>query len=121
ICADSIGTKIFSGVGGQQDFVQGAARSEGGASFTAMLSTTPRGVNKIKPILTHGAGIVTTRFQAHYVVTEYGIANLSGCSLPERARKLVSLAAPQFREELDRAAAERFGYSYLRLKEYSMS
>lgn len=121
ICADSIGTRIFSGVGGQQDFVQGASRSAGGKSFTAMLSTTPRGVNKIKPLLTHGAGVVTTRFQANYVVTEHGIACLSGCSLPERARRLVGIAAPQFREELDRAAADRFGYSYMRLRQYSMS
>lgn len=116
ICADSIGSKIFSGVGGQQDFVQGAARSEGGASFTAMLSTTPRGVNKIKPLLTHGAGVVTTRFQAHYIVTENGIASMAGCSLPERARRLIALAAPKFREELERAAAERYGYSFMRLK-----
>lgn len=116
ICADSIGARIFSGVGGQQDFVYGASRSRGGTSFTAMLSTTAKGVNKIKPFLTHGAGVVTTRFQAHYIVTEYGIANLYGQPLPERARMLVELAAPQFREELDRAAFDRFGHSYLRLK-----
>lgn len=116
VCADSIGTQIYSGVGGQHDFVYGASRSEGGTSFLAMLSTSKKGINKIKPILTDGAGVVTTRFQTHYVVTEHGIADLRGRTLPERAKLLIGLAAPQFREELDRAAAERFGYSYLRLR-----
>lgn len=116
ICADSIGTKIFSGVGGQHDFVYGSSLSEGGLSFIAMLATTNKGQNKIKPILTPGAGVVTTRFQTHYVATEYGCVNLRGKSLAERAKLLISIAAPQFREELDRAAAERFGYAYLRLK-----
>ncbi len=116
ICADSIGTKIFSGVGGQHDFVYGSSRSEGGISFLAMLATTNKGQNKIKPVLTPGAGVVTTRFQTHYVVTEYGAVNLRGRSLAERAKLLISVAAPEFREELDRAAAERFGYAYLRLK-----
>ncbi len=116
ICADSIGTRIYSSVGGQHDFVYGASKSEGGLSFLAMLSTTKRGENKIKPILTPGSGVVTTRFQTNYVVTEHGAVNLRGKSLAERARLLISVAAPQFREELDRAAAERFGYSYLRLK-----
>jgi acyl-CoA hydrolase len=116
ICADSIGTKIFSGIGGQHDFVYGASRSEGGKSFLAMLSTTNKGLNKIKPVLTSGAGVVTTRFQTNYVVTEYGAVNLRGKSLPERAKLLISIAAPQFREELEKAAYERFGYSFLRLK-----
>ena len=116
ICADSIGEKIFSGIGGQHDFVYGASRSEGGKSFLAMLSTTNKGLNKIKPVLTPGAGVVTTRFQTHYVVTEYGIADLKGKNLPERAKALIQLAAPQFREELEKAACERFGYSFLRLK-----
>ena len=116
ICADSIGTKIFSGIGGQHDFVYGSSRSEGGISFLAMLATTNKGLNKIKPILTPGAGVVTTRFQTHYVVTEYGAVNLRGKNLAERAKLLVSIAAPQFREELDRAAAARFGPAYLRLK-----
>lgn len=117
ICADSIGTRIFSGVGGQHDFVYGSSQSEGGMSFLAMLSTTNKGLNKIKPVLTEGAGVVTTRFQTNYIVTENGIVNLRGKSLPERAKLMISVAAPQFREELDRAAAERFGYSYLRLKD----
>ena len=116
VCADSIGTRIFSSVGGQHDFVYGSSRSEGGMSFLAMLSTTNKGQNKIKPVLTEGAGVVTTRFQTHYVVTEHGCVNLRGKNLPERAKLMISVAAPEFREELDRAAAERFGYSYLRLK-----
>ena len=116
VCADSIGTRLFSGVGGQHDFVYGSSRSEGGLSFLAMLSKTNKGHNKIKPVLTPGAGVVTTRFQTNYIVTENGIVNLRGKNLAERAKLMVSVAAPEFREELDRAAAERFGYSYLRLK-----
>lgn len=116
ICADSIGTRIFSGIGGQHDFVYGASRSEGGMSFLAMTSTTNKGLGKIKPVLTPGAGVVTTRFQSHYVVTEHGAVNLRGKSLPERAKLLISIANPADRESLDRAAFERFGYSYSRLK-----
>lgn len=116
VCADSIGTKIFSSVGGQHDFVYGSSLSKGGISFLAMLATTNKGANKIKPVLTEGAGVVTTRFQTNYVVTEYGAVNLRGKNLAERAKLMISIAAPEFREELDRAAAERFGYSYLRLK-----
>ncbi|MBD5231403.1 MAG: acetyl-CoA hydrolase/transferase family protein [Bacteroidales bacterium] len=116
ICADSIGTRIFSGVGGQHDFVYGSSRSQGGISFLAMTATSNKGHNKIKPVLTEGAGVVTTRFQTNYIVTEYGAVNLLGKNLAERAKLLISVAAPEFREELDRAAAERFGYSYLRLK-----
>ena len=116
ICADSIGTRIFSGVGGQHDFVYGSSLSEGGISFLAMLSTTNKGYNKIKPVLTPGAGVVTTRFQTNYIVTEYGAVDLRGKTLAERARLLISVAAPQFREELERAAAERFGYAFLRLR-----
>lgn len=116
ICADSIGTKIFSGVGGQHDFVYGSSRSEGGRSFIAMLSTTGKGKTKIKPVLAEGAGVVTARFQTNYVVTEHGGVNLRGKNLAERAKALISIAAPEFREELSRAAAERFGYSFLRLK-----
>lgn len=116
ICADSIGTRIFSGIGGQHDFVYGASRSEGGLSFLAMTSTTSKGAGKIKPVLTPGAGVVTTRFQANYIVTEHGIVNLRGKSLPERAKLLISIANPADREELDRAAFDRFGYSYFRLR-----
>lgn len=116
VCADSIGKKIFSSVGGQHDFVYGASQSEGGISFLAMLATTNKGLNKIKPVLTEGAGVVTTRFQTNYVVTEYGAVNLRGKNLAERAKLMISIAAPEFREELEREAAARFGYSFLRLK-----
>lgn len=115
ICADSIGTRIFSSVGGQHDFVYGSSLSEGGISFLAMRATTNKGANKIKPILTPGAGVVTTRFQTNYVVTEYGAVDLRGKNLAERAKLMISIAAPQFREELEKAATERFGYSFLRL------
>lgn len=116
ICADSIGTRIFSSVGGQHDFVYGASRSKGGKSFLAMLSTTGKGKSKIVPTLTEGAGVVTTRFQTNYVVTEHGIVDLRGRDLAERAKLMISLAAPQFRDKLEEAAAKRFGYSFLRLK-----
>ncbi|MDE5876476.1 MAG: 4-hydroxybutyrate CoA-transferase [Muribaculaceae bacterium] len=116
VCADSIGTRIFSSVGGQHDFVYGSSQSEGGKSFLAMLATTNKGATKIKPILTPGAGVVTTRFQTNYVVTEYGAVDLRGKNLAQRAKLMISVAAPEFREELERAAAERFGYSFLRLK-----
>lgn len=116
VCADSIGKKIFSSVGGQHDFVYGSSRSEGGISFLAMLATTNKGLNKIKPVLTEGAGVVTTRFQTNYIVTEYGAVNLRGKNLAERAKLMISIAAPEFREELEREAADRFGYSFLRLK-----
>lgn len=114
VCADSIGTRIYSGVGGQHDFVYGSSRSVGGQSFIAMLSTTSRGENKIKPVLTPGAGVVTTRFQTNWVVTEYGAVNLRGKNMIDRARLLISIAAPQFREELDRAAFDMLGYAYRR-------
>lgn len=120
VCADSIGKRIFSGVGGQHDFVYGSSQSEGGLSFLAMLATTNKGANKIKPVLTPGAGVVTTRFQTNFVVTEYGCVNLRGRNLAERAKLMISIAAPEFREELEREAAERFGYSFLRLREKNL-
>lgn len=116
VCADSIGEKIFSGVGGQHDFVYGASRSEGGKSFLAMMSTTSKGATKIKPVLTAGAGVVTTRFQTQYVATEHGIVDLRGKSIAERAKLMISIAAPQFREELEQAAGRRFGYAFTRLR-----
>lgn len=115
VCADSIGTRIFSGVGGQHDFVYGSSLSEGGLSFLAMPSVTGKGMSKIKPVLTPGAGVVTTRFQTNYVVTEHGAVNLRGKNLAERARLMISIAAPQSREELERAARERFGHAFSRL------
>lgn len=114
VCADSIGTRVYSGVGGQHDFVYGSSRSTGGQSFIAMLSTTSKGQSKIRPVLTQGAGVVTTRFQTNWVVTEYGAVNLRGKNMIERARLLISIAAPQFREELDREAFRMLGYAYRR-------
>ena len=116
ICADSIGTMIYSSVGGQHDFMYGGALSEGGKTFIALPSTTSKGHSKIKALLTPGAGVVTTRFQTQYVVTEYGAAYLLGKGLAERARALIDIAHPSAREELEKAACERFGYSFLRLK-----
>lgn len=109
VCADSLGTKFFSGVGGQIDFVYGASRSEGGKAIIAMPSVTKNGISKIAPILTPGAGCVTTRNHIHWFVTEYGAVNLYGKSLQERARLLISVAHPDHREELERAAFERYG------------
>ncbi len=115
ICADSIGTTIFSSVGGQHDFMYGCSLSEGGRTFIAMPSRTAKGKAKIVPTLTPGAGVVTTRFQTQYVATEHGIVYLRGKSLAERARLLISIAHPDDREALERAAFERFGYSFQRL------
>lgn len=109
ICADSIGTRIYSGTGGQLDFVKGAAMSEGGVSMTAFASRTNKGKAKIVPCLNPGAGVVTPRADAHWIVTEYGAVDLYGKSLEERAKLLISIAHPDDRESLDRAAFERFG------------
>lgn len=116
ICADSIGEYIFSSVGGQHDFMYGGALSEGGKTFIALPSRTAKGIGKIVPRLTPGAGVVTTRFQTQYVVTEQGIVYLRNKSLAERAKLLISIAHPDDREALERAACERFGYSFMRLK-----
>ena len=109
ICADSIGTRIWSGTGGQVDFVKGATMSEGGKSITAFASQTKYGGSKIVPALHEGAGVVTPRADAHWIVTEFGAVDLYGKSLQERARLLISIAHPDCQEELDRAAFERFG------------
>ncbi len=109
VCADSLGTKFYSGVGGQIDFVYGASMSEGGKAIIAMPSVTKKGISKIAPVLTPGAGVVTTRNHIHWFVTEYGAVNLYGKSLQERAKLMISIAHPEYREELDRAAFERFG------------
>ena len=114
ICADSIGERIFSGVGGQHDFMYGGALSEGGKCFIALPSITNKGQSKIVPTLTKGAGVVTTRFQAQYIATEHGIVYLRNKSLAERAKLLISVADPSVREELERAAVERFGIGFLR-------
>ena len=109
VCADSIGERIFSGTGGQLDFVRGAKMSEGGKAVIAMASTTNKGMSKIVPVLKPGAGVVTPRSDVQWVVTEYGSVNLYGKSLQERARLLIGIAHPDHREMLDRAAFERFG------------
>ena len=109
ISADSIGTRIFSGTGGQVEFVRGASMSEGGKSITAFASRTNKGKNKIVATLNPGAGVVTPRADAHWIVTEYGAVDLYGKSLQERARLMISIAHPDDREALDRAAFERFG------------
>ena len=109
ISADSIGTRIFSGTGGQLEFVRGASMSEGGKSITAFASRTNKGKNKIVATVNPGGGIVTPRADAHWVVTEYGAVDLYGRSLQERARLLISIAHPDDREMLEREAFERFG------------
>lgn len=103
VCADSIGTKMFSGSGGQLDFMLGADASEGGVPIVAMPSITGKGVSKIVPTLTAGAGVVTPRTVVHWVITEYGAVNLFGKPLKERAKLLISIAHPSAREELERA------------------
>jgi len=113
ICADSIGPRMFSGVGGQHDFMYGGSLSEGGRTFIAMTSTSSKGHSKIKPMLTEGAGVVTTRSQAQYIVTEYGAAQLKGKDLAQRARALIDIAHPSVREELEEAACKRFGYRFV--------
>ncbi len=109
VCADSIGTKFYSGVGGQVDFIYGASLSQGGKAIIAMPSVTNKGISKIAPVLNLGAGVVTTRNHIHWFVTEHGAVNLYGKSLQERAKLMISVAHPDHREELDRAAFERFG------------
>lgn len=108
ICADSIGTYHYSGVGGQMDFMRGAALSDGGKPIIALTSRTKKGLSRIVPMLKNGAGVVTTRAHVHYVVTEYGSVFLFGKNLRERAKALISIAHPDDREMLERAAAERF-------------
>ncbi|MGI9191127.1 MAG: acetyl-CoA hydrolase/transferase family protein [Chitinophagaceae bacterium] len=109
VCADSMGTYQFSGVGGQMDFIRGANLSEGGKPIIAMNSMTSKGTSKIVPFLKQGAGVVTTRAHVHYVITEYGIANLYGKNLRQRAYALIELAHPNHREALLKEAFERFG------------
>jgi len=110
VCADSVGIKIYSGVGGQMDFIRGAALSEGGKAIIALPSTAKNdSISRITPTLMPGAGVVTTRAHVHYIVTEYGAANLYGKSVRERAVALINIAHPKFRDELARAARETWG------------
>ncbi len=112
VCADSLGYQFYSGIGGQVDFIRGSARSRGGKPIIALPSTAKGGtVSRIVPHLTEGAGVVTTRGDVHYVVTEYGIAYLHGKSIRERTMSLINIAHPKFRKELLQAAKKR-GYVY---------
>ncbi|MUH34334.1 acetyl-CoA hydrolase/transferase family protein [Zobellia amurskyensis] len=108
VCADTIGSRQYSGVGGQMDFIRGASLSKGGKPIFAMPSLTAKGISKITPFLKQGAGVTTTRAHVHYVVTEYGVAHLFGKNLKERAKALIAIAHPDFRQELEQATYERF-------------
>ncbi|MBR9846406.1 MAG: acetyl-CoA hydrolase/transferase family protein [Algicola sp.] len=106
VCADSIGSSMYSGVGGQMDFIRGASLSQGGKAIIALPSITRKGVSRIVPVLKPGAGVVTTRAHVHYVVTEYGVANLYGKTIKERVKALVNIAHPDHRERIDKAYFE---------------
>ena len=110
VCADSIGTRQYSGVGGQMDFIRGASLSEGGKPIIALPSITRKGESRIVSMLKPGASVVTTRSHVHFIVTEYGVANLYGKNLRQRARALINIAHPDYREKLEREAFERFKY-----------
>lgn len=106
VCADSIGTNLYSGVGGQMDFIRSASLSEGGKAIIALPSVTSKGVSRIVPFLKKGAGVVTTRAHVHYVATEYGVANLYGKTIKQRIKALVNIAHPDHRESIERAYSE---------------
>ena len=108
VCADSIGSRMYSGVGGQMDFIRGASLSEGGKAIIALPSVTKTGESKIVPFLKEGAGVVTTRAHVQYVVTEYGIADLYGKTLKQRANAMVNIAHPDHRDAIDRVNFDRF-------------
>tara|TARA_R100000306_G_scaffold260_3_gene618 strand:+ start:76504 stop:77853 length:1350 start_codon:yes stop_codon:yes gene_type:complete len=108
VCADSIGTYQYSGVGGQMDFIRGASLSPGGKPIIAMPSVTNKGISKITPFLKEGASVTTTRAHVHYVATEYGVVNLFGKGLEQRAKALITIAHPDHREALEREANKRF-------------
>ena len=120
VCADSIGTKQYSGVGGQVDFIYGASRSKGGKAIIAMPSITNKGISKISPVIASGGGVVTSRYHIHWFVTEYGAVNLYGKSMQQRAKMLISVAHPLHQEELDKAAFERFGPHFHYIKNSSI-
>ncbi|WP_034923856.1 acetyl-CoA hydrolase/transferase family protein [Gillisia sp. CAL575] len=106
VCADTIGKYQFSGVGGQMDFMRGASLSEGGKAIIALPSITNKGFSKIVPYLKEGAGVTTTRAHVHYIVTEYGVVDLFGKNLKQRAKALISIAHPSYREELEKISFE---------------
>ncbi|WP_300436873.1 acetyl-CoA hydrolase/transferase C-terminal domain-containing protein [Christiangramia sp.] len=107
VCADTIGKIQYSGVGGQMDFIRGASLSEGGKAIIAMPSVTNKGISKIVPYLKEGAGVTTTRAHVHYIATEYGVVDLFGKNLKQRAEALISIANPDHREKLEQQAFER--------------
>src|SRR5690606_3449804 len=109
VCADSIGSYHYSGVGGQMDFMRGASLSEGGKPIMALNASTKKGASKIVPFLKEGAGVVTTRAHVQYVVTEYGVAYLYGKNLRQRSYELLRIAAPEHQEELEKSIINRFG------------
>ena len=109
VCADSIGAHMYSGVGGQMDFIRGASLSEGGKAIIALPSVTRNGISRIVPSLKPGAGVVTTRSHVHYVVTEFGVASLYGKTIKERIKALVNIAHPDHREEIDKTYFEMIG------------
>ncbi|MBP6787000.1 MAG: acetyl-CoA hydrolase/transferase family protein [Candidatus Promineofilum sp.] len=110
VCADSIGPVFYSGVGGQLDFIRGAARSKGGLPIIALPSTAKNDtISRISPLLTEGSGVTTTRNDVHYIVTEFGVADLYGKTIRQRARALIDIAHPNFREELAHTA-HKLGY-----------
>ena len=118
VCADSLGRRFYSGVGGQVDFIYGASLSKGGKAIIAMPSITNKGVSKISDALTEGAGVVTTRNHIHWFVTENGAVDLYGKSLQERARLIISVAHPSAQEALDEAAFNRYGSHHHYIKGY---
>jgi 4-hydroxybutyrate CoA-transferase len=108
VCSDSIGTYIYSGFGGQVDFIRGAAHSKGGKPIIALPSTAKQGkMSRIVPYLKQGAGVVTTRADVKYLITEYGVANLHGKNLQERTKALINIAHPDFRDDLIKEAINR--------------
>lgn len=109
VCADSIGSTMYSGVGGQMDFIRGASLSEGGKAIIALPSITKRGESRIVPYLKQGAGVVTTRAHAHYIITENGIADLYGKTLKQRVNELVKIAHPNHQEAIERSYYEMIG------------
>ncbi len=106
VCADSIGKNMYSGVGGQMDFIRGASLSEGGKAIIALPSITNKGISRIVPFLKQGAGVVTTRAHVQYIVTEYGVANLYGKTIKQRIKELVKIAHPNFREDIEKSYFE---------------
>ena len=108
VCSDSIGPRIYSGFGGQVDFIRGAARAKNGKPIIALPATAQGGkMSRIVPFLKQGAGVVTTRADVHYVITEYGVAHIFGKNLRERTQALISIAAPEFHDDLESQAKSR--------------